>query len=606
MTDYCSTSDGMGNNVREIYEARLASLEKERRRLSARSGMTVPGKVLTFAAAVVFLYLSVRTHSVTDILLTALSVLLYVILCLVDRSLCGRISELQKQAEACRKEISFLDGDYSPFPDGSRYISKGHEYSSDLDIFGPDSLFNRINRTVTDGGSDALARRLTVLSSDRKEIEENADAVEELARSMEWRMEFISTPHVDSDLGELARMMAGKETPDRVFGNILPFVPASVAMCVLILCMADVLPWAACSAMVILYLMLSMLVSRRFMASNVSLEKLHRGLSLYQELIRKTGEKEFRSVRLKTLQDSLFRGRYDSREAFRKLSLILNMSDIRSNALMYFLLNGTVMADLLLIWSFRRWSRRYLVHIGEWLDSVAELEALASLGTYAFNSPACTRAVLLDGGEEDVIRARGICHPFLYGDKAVRNDFTLRKSETAIVTGANMAGKSTFLRTIGISYVLAANGAPVFAESFGFCPVSLFSSMRTTDSLSEDISYFNAELLRLKQLLLHVRSHAFTLVILDEILKGTNSEDKLRGSEIFLKELSRYNVSVMVATHDLQLTALEEEAPETYTNYRFEIGLSEEITYSYRVERGVAHNLNASYLLTRMLEDLKN
>lgn len=566
----------------------------------------MPGKLLTFAAAVVFLYLSVRTHALSDILLTVLSISLYVILCMVDKSLCVRISELQRQVEACRREISFLDGDYSPFPDGSRYISREHEYSSDLDIFGPDSLFNRINRTVTEGGSDALARRLTVLPTDRKEIEDNADAVEELARSMEWRMEFISTPHVGSDLGELSRMMAGKETAGRAADSILPFVPASVAMCILILCVAEVLPWAACSALIILYLMLSMLVSRRFMTSNVSLEKLHRGLSLYQELICKTGETEFHSVRLRTLQDSLFRGRYDSREAFRRLSLILNMFDIRSNALMYFLLNGTVMADLLLIWSFRSWSRRYLGHIGVWLDSVAEMEALASLGTYAFNCPSCTRAVVLDGGEDDVIRARGICHPFLYGDKAVRNDFTLRKSETAIVTGANMAGKSTFLRTIGISYVLAANGAPVFAESLEFRPVSLFSSMRTTDSLSEDISYFNAELLRLKQLLLHVRSHAFTLVILDEILKGTNSEDKLRGSGIFLKELSRYNVSVMVATHDLQLTALEEEAPETYTNYRFEIGLSEEITYSYRMERGVAHNLNASYLLTRMLEGLRS
>ncbi|NLX81307.1 MAG: DNA mismatch repair protein MutS, partial [Proteiniphilum sp.] len=247
----------------------------------------------------------------------------------------------------------------------------------------------------------------------------------------------------------------------------------------------------------------------------------------------------------------------------------------------------------------------YLSQVEGWISCIADIDALVSFGTYAFNNPDNVLAEVLDDDAENVIEAIDFYHPFLSHTAAVANSFTLKKGNTAIVTGANMAGKSTFLRTVGVTYVLANNGVPVCAEFFKFTPITLFSSMRTTDDLSKDISYFNAELIRLEQLIEHVKSNDFTLIILDEILKGTNSIDKLKGSIMFLEEISKYNISAVVATHDLELAKLEEKENSTYINYCFEIELSEEIKYSYKIENGVAKNLNASFLLSNILKKIQ-
>lgn len=304
---------------------------------------------------------------------------------------------------------------------------------------------------------------------------------------------------------------------------------------------------------------------------------------------------------LKSLKQRLFDKESGSVTAFAELSRILGMYDLRGNFLMYLLLNGTVMYDILVSRMFLKWAEKYGKAITGWTDCIAEIDALTSLGTYAFNNPGNTYAEIPDNPSDTIIQAVDIIHPFLSDGTGVPNSFTLKRNNMAIVTGANMAGKSTFLRTIGVSFILAANGAPVCAGKFSFVPVSLFSSMRTTDNLAKDISYFQAELLRLKQMLEHVKSHDYTLIILDEILKGTNSADKLNGSMLVLNELSRHEISGIVATHDLGITKLEETAPDRFTNYCFEIELSGEIQYSYKIRRGVARNMNASYLIEAML-----
>ena len=282
-------------------------------------------------------------------------------------------------------------------------------------------------------------------------------------------------------------------------------------------------------------------------------------------------------------------------------SLILYMAAMKADSR----LCKTVMYDVLVSRMFFRWIEKYGRSITGWTSCIAEIDALASLGTYAFNNPGNTYAEVLGDSSETIIEAEALIHPFLAGGTGVPNSFRLGRQNIAIVTGANMAGKSTFLRSIGVNYILAANGAPVCARRFSFVPVSLFSSMRTTDNLAEGTSYFQTELLRLKQMLEHVRTHPYTLVILDEILKGTNSADKLKGSMLVLNELSRQQISGIVATHDLGITELEKSSPDRFTNYCFEIELSGEIRYSYKIRKGVARNMNASYLIEKMLDTIK-
>ena len=224
---------------------------------------------------------------------------------------------------------------------------------------------------------------------------------------------------------------------------------------------------------------------------------------------------------------------------------------------------------------------------------------LAAMGTFRFNEPKAATAEVVDE-DKVVYEAKGLYHPFL-GDKAVRNDFTVSDGEYYIVTGANMAGKSTFLRSVGVNYILAMNGLPVFAESLRVSAFNLFTSMRTTDDLSRGISYFNAELLRLRQLLDSCRQARRTLIILDEILKGTNSLDKLNGSRLFLEAVAELPVTGIIATHDLELSKMEDERPDRFHNWCFEIGLADNITYTYKITRGVARNQNATFLLKGIL-----
>ena len=198
-----------------------------------------------------------------------------------------------------------------------------------------------------------------------------------------------------------------------------------------------------------------------------------------------------------------------------------------------------------------------------------------------------------------VFEGKALRHPFL-GLQAVANDAMLQDRNFYIITGANMAGKSTYLRTVGISWVMAMAGLPVYADRLTLSPCRLFTGMRTSDDLTHGISYFNAELLRLKQLI-GVLDDTPTLVILDEILRGTNSKDKLHGSQIFLEYLSHHNVTAIIATHDLELSQMAEDHGERFHNYCFEISIGEHITYDYRITPGIAKNQNATYLLKKMI-----
>lgn len=235
------------------------------------------------------------------------------------------------------------------------------------------------------------------------------------------------------------------------------------------------------------------------------------------------------------------------------------------------------------------------------MDIVSELDAAVSMADFRYNHPEATDAEIVDGSPV-LFEAKNLYHPFL-GAKAVKNDFTIQDDNYYIITGANMAGKSTFLRSLGVNYILAMSGMPVFAGSLKVSRFQLFSSMRTTDDLTHGISYFNAELLRLEQLMQFCkRGELRTLIILDEILKGTNSLDKLNGSRLFLEAISRMPVTGVIATHDLELSRMAESSSERFHNYCFEIDLGTDVTYTYKIQPGVARNQNATFLLNKILE----
>lgn len=293
--------------------------------------------------------------------------------------------------------------------------------------------------------------------------------------------------------------------------------------------------------------------------------------------------------------------------SFQNLKALLDDLDKRGNILGLLFTNALYLSDIFAVRRFVAWREHEMDEVSAWMDRVVQKDVEVTIATFRYNHP-YTVWPQWKSYSGICYDAQGIWHPFL-GEKAVRNDFNIADRNFYIVTGANMAGKSTFLRAVGINYVLAMVGMPVFAEHLEVSRFKLFSSMRTTDDLSHGISYFNAELLRLKQLIDFCDQIVLdddglplpTLIILDEILKGTNSADKLNGSRMFLEAISQKHVAGIVATHDLKLSEMADRYPTQFHNYCFEIELGNRVSYSYKITSGVARNQNASYLLRQIL-----
>ena len=592
--------------IHKVYEVKIEKYKAQEASLEKLSKLYFYGKLGSFIGLVVLGYSFYPVFSTLNIVILLLLAVLYIVSYILDSKCRGKIDFLRRLQHVCSKEIAYLNEDFSSFNNGEKYVDLQHEFSFDLDIFGESSLFHRVNRTVTQKGSDKLAYKFTHLGKSKKDIVDNQEAISELSSLLDWRIKFISNSFVDNNLDLLSEYVFVNKPRYNKFlvKSVVPYILIGATSVFLLLAVLGVLPWLYFSSMFLFQLLLTTVISKVITRSSFHADKLHKEYAGYLSILRDIYAADFKSMVLINLKKELFETDKSCLISFQELSKILDLFDQRGNVVMYILLNGTMLFDIILVRMFVKWGQKYLPHVEQWIDCIAEVDALVSLSTYAFNNPKNRIAKVLDDDSDDVIQAEDVYHPFFAYGKAVSNDFILKKTNIAIITGANMAGKSTFLRTIGISYVLASNGVPVCAKFFNFSIVALFSSMRTTDNLSKDLSYFNAELIRLKQLIEYVKSHSYTLIILDEILKGTNSRDKLKGSIMFLEKLSKYNISSLIATHDLELSKLEDQESNTYSNYCFEIELSDNINYTYKIQSGVAQNLNASYLLSNILKEL--
>ncbi len=585
-------------NLPIFYTEKERQLADEIAQLKQKSRLFVAGQIVFFLLFLAFLVLyTLVSWGVLPLILSAVSLLLYALVRLMDVKNDAQVHRFSNLRKVYLHELSYLKGDFSCFDDGERYADAHHPFAFDLDVFGKDSLFQRINRTVTTGGSDWLAAQLS--SVDNRSA--RADAVDELASMEPWRATFMALGadgRIDSALIRQAlQEIKSLQIPTfaaRRWTFVLAWLLivglfAAVVASVAGLVSAQLPLWWG----ILHFFGVFFVCSGACRVISKAVDKLHAQLQVYVELIRQVSETTTFTTPQNAAIVNVLQG---ARQSFDQLNDILNGLDRRGNILGLFLMDALFLSDYFLVRRFLRWQQQYLGQVPVWIDAISEMDGLVSMATFRYNEPQAGRAEVV-ASEEMVYEAVGLYHPFL-GAKAVRNDFTLQHRHYYIITGANMAGKSTFLRALGINYILAMNGMPVFATSLCVSAYSLFSSMRTTDDLAHGISYFNAELLRLKQLLTACQYNSQTLIILDEILKGTNSADKLNGSRLFLQAVSALPVTGVIATHDLELSKME---GERFHNYCFEIALGQDVTYSYKITPGIARNQNATFLLREIL-----
>lgn len=564
-------------------------------------------KLLSFFSAVFFLVIPFQTAWNKPVCFSAAFAAFGIFIFLQNRDTKYlRLSEYYKSLNRVyENEVSFLNRNYAPFYNGERFIDKKHEYSYDLDIFGENSLFHRINRTITYEASAILAQKLSRIPDSDNEITERQKSLEELARKEDFRFRFIALcsgfngvkNKYDSLLNDEKERQNAFLTSQKA--AVLMYISISITFLSAVAAYFQYVPWSVLGLFFTFQLIFPAFYAGKAAKSAADAGKWHKNIARYTGLLALTNDENFSAPQNAALKNTLFTS-HNSLEAFKKLSSILEKFDQRNNVYVLILLNGLFLSDLFLLRKYWIWKKTYLPYVQKWIETLAELEARVSLAGHVFNSPHYTLPRITNN-PETLIQAAEMGHPFIDSKNLITNDFLIQKKHFSIITGANMSGKSTFLRTVGVNYIMAINGMRVCAADFRFSVFKLFSSMRNTDDLSSGISYFNAELIRIEQLIDFSKTHEHTLIILDEILKGTNSKDKLTGSVLFLKKMSEMPVTGIIATHDLELAKLEDENPDRYRNFCFEINLSETIDYAYKIQRGVSKNMNATFLLKQIL-----
>lgn len=518
--------------------------------------------------------------------------------------------QLEKQKEnysilkkLSEDELLALQHKFSHFENGKEFLNTEHPFSYDLDLFGEGSLFQFLNRTATQSGRQKLAGWLQNPPFSKPDILKRQGAIKELSQIPNWRLHFLANGHLFKETKEISDEVKSwsktelkLEKPRRIkwLINLVPaltllaIVPAVMGITNLALYGLILVQW--------------MLLTKYWKTISLYFDFFGRKSQLFEkyvQLLQFIEEREFQSEHLNDLQRKIKKPDTAS-HIFSRLKSRMKEFEYRQNVIVGFVLNSLFLWDIRSIYRLWKWHEKHHKKLADWLEVIAETDALISLANLANNHQEYVFPEIHEGGF--IFHSKELGHPLLHPEKRVDNDLEVEGwSKVLIVTGANMAGKSTFLRTVGVNLVLARTGAPVCAKELVFTPVEIYTDMRTTDSLLKDESYFFAELKRIKGVLDKLQNGEKIFVILDEMLKGTNSVDKLNGSKELIRKLLNLKSVSLIATHDLKLSEMEDDYPQQVFNKCFEIRIeNDELVFDYKLSDGVTKTMNATFLMKKM------
>ncbi|MBL6446150.1 DNA mismatch repair protein MutS [Fulvivirga sp. 29W222] len=510
----------------------------------------------------------------------------------------ARFSALINQQETDR-----LANRMTELDQGNQFKNKKHPYLHDLDIFGHNSIYQLISRAVTPSGQSLVAEWLSK-PAHKQEIVLRQEAVKEMIPMLDWRQAF-----------QASGMQHGQE--ENKFHSLLQWInePNRVLDMVLYKALAYILPVITITLIILnIYVGLSIYFTIGLLAINgIILKKFAeyvenitdktfkslKTLLAYGRMIKIIETADFKSERLKFLQSVFVHEDHNASDSILKLQKILDYLQARSN-MFYLFFNFGLLFDLHLVFKAEKWKEQQKADVNQWFDHIGELEAINSLAGFAYANP---EYVMPDISETDyVFETTEMGHPLIPKTERISNTISMQgKGTVNIITGSNMSGKSTFLRTVGINIAIALAGGPVCAKNFTVSRLQVFTSMRTEDNLEEHVSSFYAELRRIRMLLdMLEKDDVPVLYMLDEILKGTNSKDRHAGAAALIRQISDTNSMGFVSTHDLELGQLTDELPNL-KNYSFNsIVEGDEIIFNYTLEEGICHSFNASKLMEKI------
>ena len=581
----------------EFYTNTRADLEKEAKVLKIKSARLSTFRLVVFLGISFLIYSFLGVYPLVFII-AFFSASFFAFLISKQNTLKRERSIVAEKIKINTTEIRVLNRDFYHLETGETFINPAHFYSNDIDLFGKGSFFQYLNRTKTNDGKVFLANTLT--ENKTTSILEKQQALKELSNKVVWRQHFTT----------LASLISVKNTSNAIvnwissYAAVLPKYVRKIQIVFSVISFVLIALYSfgfASFTYVLIWFFIGLFITGRFFKKTQNLyteaDNVREIFQQYYPLLNEIENTVFTSKTLKEKQQIITSEDKKAGVIFKEFARILDAFDQRNNIVISVIGNGLFLSEIYNASKVEKWISRYQHIVKKWFHVVAFFDAENSLANFHFNHPKFIFPEITS--EKKVISATDLGHPLLRIKNRIDNNFKINKEEFFIVTGANMAGKSTFLRTISLSIVMANCGLPVCATSFKYAPIKLITSMRTADSLTEDESYFYSELKRLKFIIDEIKETSY-FIILDEILKGTNSKDKAIGSKKFVEKLSNSKSTGIIATHDVSLCALENEFIDI-KNYYFDAEIvNNELYFDYTLKNGVCKNMNASFLLEKM------
>ncbi len=584
-------------NPKEYYQKQLAFFQEELKGLKSKSLYI---SILRFVVFLILAFAIYRNYTSMNAMLIIALIGIPVFLFLVSKSenIKQKIAKTKEFININEIELKVLQRDFYFLPDGKEFIDPEHHFSYDIDLFGNASFFQYLNRSVKQSSKAVLADLLT--SNDIIQIAENQNTVKELAQKADWRQDFMVTSRL-AGAEYNASQVSGWMQRYKRFANKLMYYGAMLfslaSIFVLFAFFTDMISGKIFTVWVLLGLGIVGRNAKKIHKLSAETDLIKPSFQSYKQLVELIENETFTSKLLQNKEKELGDNNAAVSSQINRFLTLYQQKEFSNNLIIKVIGNALFLYDLFTSYRLEQWIDQHKNQVAEWFALADYFEAYANLGGFAFNHPDYTFPNLVNTGV--TVDAKQFGHPLIDSAKRIDNDFIINQKEFYIVTGANMAGKSTFLRTVSLGIIMANTGLSVCAQSFDYHPIKLITSMRTSDSLSKDESYFFSELKRLQFMVGEMQNEEY-FIVLDEILKGTNSKDKAIGSKKFVEKLIRSNSTGIIATHDLSLCTLADDYSQI-KNYFFDAEIiNDDLFFDYQLKTGICQNMNASFLLKKM------
>ena len=587
-------------HLRNTYSERIEHFGKAIRQQTGKINLLSLARLAAPVASIWFVVLGVRHHSLLFYCLSAAMVPLFLVLVQIFNRHKEQRDLLRQLLTLNQTELSCLDHDFQSLPDGSDHADTSHPWSHDLDLFGTGSLFQYLNRTSTPKGDLILAGLLSHEPGSVAVIHQRQQIVADLKDRIDFRQEFCAQGRLveekAEDFGDISQWLNSRAyIRDHRW---LFYLAILISMLTVTTLIRGIFNASMLWFLLLIFAFNLLVLSPFLMRTNryqAVISKKHALLEGYAKLLRIIASQSFEHPELSSRCIQAKKGMKE----VRHLSRLLNAFDQRLSMLLGVIFNGLFLFDFIMMHLLERWKERNQQEILEWIELCGWTDAMVSLSGFAWNHPDFVLPRV--GEEQQALEFHRLGHPLIPDEKRVDNDISIDSEKVVVITGANMAGKSTFLRSLGVNMVLAYAGCPVCAQRFDFGYMGLYSSMRTADSLKDEESYFLAEIRKLQLIVKRMEKGLPLMILLDEVLKGTNTTDKKRGSVGLIERSLNYPIRCFIATHDLSLGELEAKHKGEVVNFCFESYIKNmELSFDYTMRKGIATNMNAYFLMKQM------